>query len=244
MVSSDILNRIGLWRRRIRDGLYPRVIRTECGGHSAVFEVDNQTEEWRASELGGEADVLAEFLERIDPGDVVWDVGANIGVYTIFAGRRGADVVAFEPDSEFRSHLRENVRLNNLSEQVDIVSAGLSQKEGSVTLHTDGTDGTSPSLVATADRRRETVKVVRGDDTDLPPPDVLKMDIEGAEADALSGMKHHLETVRFALVEVHPEFLPRFGGTEEEVYDILESVGLAPAIGRMREEQNLVFFDR
>jgi FkbM family methyltransferase len=159
--------------------------------------------------------VMGVFARLVREGDVVYDIGANIGVYTrvlacwFDAGR----IVAFEPMGENVELLRENVRLGGLEDRVRIMPIALSDSEGQETLQVD--DVTSGTAVldsisggrASAGRahlglppRTERVVVSPLDRViereELPPPDVMKVDTEGAEALVLAGATGTLRTHR------------------------------------------------
>ncbi len=127
------------------------------------------------------------FCEAITPGCVVLDVGANIGIYTLLAAKRGARVFAIEADPLNVQMLRHHVHRNGFDDQVTILPIAVSNREGAVTLfrspgnsgHSNLFDGTDPVRVAC-----RTI-----DSLGLPPIDVCKMDIEGNELNALEGME-------------------------------------------------------
>jgi len=126
------------------------------------------------------------FCEAVTPGSVVLDVGANVGIYTLLAAKRGARVLAIEADPQNVERLRHHVRLNGFDDRVTIFPMAATDKEGAVTIfrnhrnsgNSNLFDGTDPVLVPGS----------RIDSLELPPIDVCKMDIEGAELMALSGM--------------------------------------------------------
>lgn len=68
---------------------------------------------------------LRPIFDGIKAGDVIVDVGANIGWYTIYAARRGAYVYAFEPCPEVFGLLKKNVEQNSLSHQVSLLPLAL-----------------------------------------------------------------------------------------------------------------------
>src|SRR5262245_25549546 len=71
----------------------------------------------RSFNVDYESDALRSFLRLVGPGDLVWDVGANIGVYTLLAGLHtgpGGKVVAWEPNPETYRRLRAHLRANGL----------------------------------------------------------------------------------------------------------------------------------
>ena len=132
-----------------------------------------------------ERDTLEDFAAHIAADTVVWDVGANVGLYTLAAARRAAHVVAFEPASCNVAALRRHVALNGLT-NVDIVSAAVASHEGTARLAA----GASPSEFRLAGDGGEVPCVTldgwrRG--LAAPPPAVMKIDVEGAEMDVLDG---------------------------------------------------------
>lgn len=130
-----------------------------------------------------------ELYGKLKPGDVVVDAGAFTGDYTIFAARKvgkNGKVIAFEPDSKNRGILKKNLkheRLNN----VIIVPKGLWNKN--TVLKFRNLDGLHSNL-ASIDGNIS-INVVKLDDElkklGIKKINVLKMDIEGAEIEAIKG---------------------------------------------------------
>lgn len=155
------------------------------------------------------------LLERLlNEHSVFVDAGANQGEFTVAAARgapRGK-IIAFEPVSEYRTRLIENVRLNKFS-NVIVISAALGEEEGSLPIYDqieDFKDGTRneglPSLFVSATRChiREVVPIKRLDDVlkelNITRVDVIKMDIEGAEWPALRGAVNTITSCRPILI--------------------------------------------
>lgn len=182
---------------------------------------------WFLWEQFGEHDgpIFAAFERLIEPGDVVWDVGANIGVYTrvIRQWFQAGPIVAIEPMEENFALLEANVRLGDL-EDVRSLRLALSNQEGSEALQID--DVTSGSAVldsvsggepsagrrsAGLPPRTEVVRVARLDDLvehgELPVPRVMKIDTEGAEVKVLEGAESLLRRspVRMAIALHGPD---------------------------------------
>lgn len=90
---------------------------------------------------------VATFLrERVKPGAVCLDVGANVGVYVLqFAHWSAPDgrVIAFEPNPTARVVLEKHIRLNGLSERVTVVPAAVGAASGEATLFAADADGMS-----------------------------------------------------------------------------------------------------
>jgi FkbM family methyltransferase len=164
-------------------------------------------------------DLIARFLQ---PGDTVYDVGSNLGVYSILlakaVGPRGT-VIAFEPHHETYEQLLENLRLNGL-ENVRAFEKALGERAGEEKLFI-GEVIANFSLLRGAiagskgtDMPFERVQVVRGDEfveaERLPIPKAVKVDVEGFEYSVLKGFQRTLADPRCEMVccEIHPKFLP------------------------------------
>ncbi|MDP8909022.1 MAG: FkbM family methyltransferase [Chloroflexota bacterium] len=163
----------------------------------------------------GEKRVNAAILELTRPGDVVWDVGANIGIYTRrFLERVGepGHVVAVEPVPCNAAQLRGL----SAPEQLTVVEAALASSDGRVPLVVSGQSGETSSIGEGSGAL--TVRAARGDtllDEGLPQPQIIKIDVEGYEGDVLDGMPAVLQGARSVIVEVHFAALARRGRPRE-----------------------------
>jgi FkbM family methyltransferase len=220
--------------------LLHRVI--EVGDGSAPplrFAVRNTQEYGRAvNALRTEPGTVRWIAETVRAGDVFYDVGANIGVFSLLAAHRaGPDgrVVAFEPHAATIATLLENVVLNGLGERVDVLSCALHRSTGYLPfLYRSLTAGSGLSQVgATRDPfghdaepvTRELKAVAAGDDLvesgTVPPADVVKIDVDGNESEVLAGLRGLLTgspRPRSVQVEVNPE-----GG--RELIDSMAAIG-------------------
>ena len=152
-----------------------------------------------------ELPVQAALAEHLQPGSVLFDVGANVGFFTVIGARIVGEegrVYAFEPVARNAAYLRLNCRLNRLRNvQVLQVAAGDETRSGA--LHLADYSGGSTLDVAGRPpdyRRTRSVDVVRIDDlmesSAFAPPDVVKIDVEGAELHVLRGMQRTLQQCR------------------------------------------------
>ncbi len=226
-------------RRRFWERQLPKVFHlTEFDPVGLKFEATTINERQRVVHCGDEPEYIREMLVTLKPDDVLYDIGANIGLVALHAARR-CRTVAFEPDPSFLDRLKRNLQLNP-SVSVDVLPLAISDRDGVVTLFTDGADGNSPSLVRQRGERESIDVPAQTLDTfvaggTLPWPTVLKLDIEGAEILALRGAKDLLQSPtapRALFVEVHDSFLPGFGSSAEEVLGIIRRAGY----GRVRYE--------
>ena len=210
------------------------------------FRVQNSTELGRTLDYGHEMASLAAFLFLLKPEDVVWDIGASVGLFTVHCAARCMKVVAFEPDPATQGRLQENVSLNGLADKVIFEACAVGDAKGKLELATDGLDGFAPVLAkGKLGRHQSTVEVplVTMDDRikeGLPAPTVVKIDIEGAEILALRGGSKLLSgsaRPRLMFVEMHPQFLPNFNSSSTETERLIESFGYRLLSTQQRAEQ-------
>jgi FkbM family methyltransferase len=171
---------------------------------------------------------------EIRPGNVVIDIGANIGYYTlIFAKGVGpaGRVVAFEPEPGNFALLEENVAGNGYR-NVTLAQLAVSDRTGSARLYLDADNAGDCRMYDSRDRRPSVeVETVRLDEhlAWLDRIDLIKMDIQGAEPAALRGMRGLLGRHRQLklLVEFWPYGLQLFGADPKEFLDALCEAGFA-----------------
>jgi FkbM family methyltransferase len=84
----------------------------ERNGTKALFVAKNDTVDWRIKTLLTKEPITIQWVENMLPGEKLFDVGANIGGYAIWAAQRGVDVTAFEPEAQNYAALCENIAVN------------------------------------------------------------------------------------------------------------------------------------
>ena len=138
------------------------------------------------------------FAHEVKTGNTVYDIGANAGFYTLLASvlvGSGGHVYAFEPLPRNIHFLREHLRLNQIT-NVDVVEAAVSDIGGKS--YFDDSAGSAMGHLASSGNKQ--VKTVTIDDViaqqQLRSPDILKIDVEGAEFLVLSGAEAVLTTYR------------------------------------------------
>lgn len=177
-----------------------------------------------------EFDALGRLLR---PGMVVVDVGANIGLHAVFFGRavgRTGRVMAFEPEPSNFGYLARNVTRNDVP-QVETFMKAAGEREGQLTLYmSEGNVGTH-SAAPTGGAALE-VEIVRLDEFlrhRADRIDLIKIDVEGYEAQVLDGLRETLERDCPAMmIEFSPELLRRCGASPDRVLTTLRR--LYPAI--------------
>jgi FkbM family methyltransferase len=144
----------------------------------------------------------AQLVYGLRPGDVAYDVGANAGFFTLLMSKLvgpAGRVHAFEPHPRNLENLHRHLALNNVA-NVTVHPVAVGDKTGKATFHCS--DDSATGRLARGGEL--TVDCVALDDLDIPPPNTVKMDIEGGEGLALCGMTRILRTARpFLVVEGH-----------------------------------------
>jgi FkbM family methyltransferase len=139
-----------------------------------------------------ETEEIAAFCSFVKPGCTVLDVGANVGLYTLLAAKRGARVFAIEADPHNAARLRYHVKLNRLESRVTVLEMAATETERTISLFRNPQNWGESNIV----NRGDFYGTVAGspiDSLNLPSVDICKMDIEGAELLALKGMERTLE---------------------------------------------------
>ncbi|MGQ0663499.1 MAG: FkbM family methyltransferase [Pseudomonadota bacterium] len=181
------------------------------GGHGRLL--------WRARSFHDEEPETIKWLDTLDKNDVLWDIGANVGMYSLYAAKfRGCRVFAFEPEAQNFALLVENIALNGVGERCIPAAIALCGSNGygylSVRYITKGgaynhfglaqqrnnetgTDVYIPRSVENPDRARPVVRqLVLGRTLDdlatgdeVSPPTHLKIDVDGLEPEIIDGAK-------------------------------------------------------
>ncbi|MBI5304106.1 MAG: FkbM family methyltransferase [Chloroflexi bacterium] len=183
-----------------------------------------------------------ELVEKmVQTGMTVVDVGANMGYYTVlFASRIGdtGTVIAIEPDPTNMQLLQRNLRWNHL-DNVTCEQAAAMGYEGTTTLYLSNInngdhrvynakddDCFNQGMVRTAIEVR-TIIVDEYLKKESKSPDIVKMDIQGAEMLALSGLRHTLENPNVILLcEFWPYALRQAGTDPIQFLETLSGLGL------------------
>ena len=192
-------------------------------GISAKFQVANYDElraiqRFTSNGFKSEVYMLRSLLGFLREGDVAYDVGANIGFYTILMAKKvgvKGKIISFEPDSKNFDVLQKNLKLNDLN-NVTVKKIALGDKIGQGSLYIKNNVGIGAiSLIGSqVDNFRETTKIIPGDHIilkqNLPLPKAIKIDVEGYEYLTLKGFKKTLldDFCRVVCCEVHPNLVP------------------------------------
>ena len=183
------------------------------------------------SYLRGEAEqaVQATLAERLRPGMIFYDLGANLGLFTLLAARlvtAAGKVFSFEPDPKNASNLRRNIQRNGFT-NVTVVESGIWCSTGNrsfVTANADSPDhGVGRFVEHAPPESGAQIPCVSLDDftQTAPPPDAIKCDIEGAEVEALRGAAKLLQAPSrpWIIMEMHSPALDHAARAMLSSYD-------------------------
>lgn len=195
---------------------------------------------WIPAAVLGSAETLEhQFWRSLDlTGLVVYDIGAFHGLLTMLFAGQARQVIAFEPSQPNRERLQENVRLNGFT-NVTVRDVGIGSRPDSLELVSWARmpgGSTCDAHVAQALRksnvpiRSEAIRITTLDrdiqESALPKPDFIKIDIEGMEIEALRGAARTLSEYRPALfLEMHGETMNLKRKKVDEIVHYLMTAG-------------------
>ena len=190
-----------------------------------------------------EPEVSRAMIQIVEEGDVVVDIGANAGFFTVLLGTLtgpGGRVMSFEPGAANIRRLKNNIALNELA-NVNLVEQPASHTSEEIAFYINSDDsggnalwdvGTYPTnLKSAAHPIMLTMKATTIDDEferlSLPTPKLIKVDTEGAEEQVLRGCSRLLSDrkVRFVIAELHEFGLAKMGGSQKTLRDLMEGLG-------------------
>lgn len=90
----------------------------------------NRVVSWRVRTFFTKEPETLEWIDTFRAGDVLFDIGANIGLYTIYAATKSIRVVAFEPESQNYALINQNICLNGVGGCVQCVAVAMSDRSG------------------------------------------------------------------------------------------------------------------
>ena len=183
-------------------------------GLKMVLDLQSEKDYWLGTY---ESDLGAAVRKLIQSGDVVYDVGANVGYVSLLSARLSGEsgkIFAFEPLPANVNRLRKNVLINALESRIIVTHAAVIDTVQPITFltHPSGAMGKALGSAGRDEQYngRITVPGLALDafvyNENHPAPDVIKMDVEGGEGAALAGMQRLLAEKRpILLVEIHGE---------------------------------------
>lgn len=188
---------------------------------SLSFATPNRLNRYRVETFDSKEPETLEWIDGFSEGSVLWDIGANVGLYSCYAAKaRRCRVIAFEPSVFNLELISRNIFINNLTAQVTIIPLPLSDSLGVSTLNMTNTEWGGALSTFGQEYGWDGLRIdkefefstlgVRADDVTalfkLPPPDYIKIDVDGIEHLILNGAQETLKKVRGVLVEINDGF--------------------------------------
>ena len=203
-------------------------------GIKMQFSVPNQLNRFRIDTFSTKEPETLDWIDSFAEDSILWDIGANIGLFSVYAAKsKKCKVFAFEPSVFNLELLARNINLNNLNEQILIMPIALSETISLDQMRftsTDwggalstfgkdiGWDGKSISdifsfktISCSMDQAASFFK--------LPLPDHIKIDVDGIEHYILQGGKNILKSVNSVLIEINDDFKDQALCAEEFLKD-------------------------
>lgn len=202
------------------------------------FSTPNNLNRWRIDTFSTKEPETLEWIDGIPENAILWDIGANIGLYSCYAAtKKECTVFAFEPSVFNLELLARNVFLNALSQKVTIVPLPLSDRLSTSAMRMTSTEW-GGALSTFGKEFGWDGKPIKGvfefttlglsmDDAvallKIPSPDYIKMDVDGLEHFILQGGGSVLSQVQEVLIEVNDDFYEQ----ASTCHDLLVNAGLA-----------------
>ena len=210
------------------------------GGAGVRLRLNAATfEPWGAQALAvltgtHEVQVQEALRRSVERGDVVWDVGANIGAFSLLAARAvgpSGRVVAVEPDAACAAAAGDNAARHAI-DWIEVHQVAAAARTGETELIVVG-DSLWSRLASVGDHElaiaRRTVLGYALDDLPALPPALVKIDVEGAELEVLAGMRRLLAQVRPVIVcEMHGKNGAFCDAMDAAGYDVVNLDGPQP----------------
>ncbi len=184
-----------------------RVVKVSKDGLNAKFFAPTKKAAWRYKTIFVKEPETIEWLRGLKSSDVLWDVGANVGIYTVYAALiAGAKVVAIEPGAANYWTLCNNIQLNRLDRRVTTLCMALGDEHKCADLFLSSTQsgGAQNALDQPLDDMGHVFKPqfrqgmlsvpadVAVEQLGVPCPTAMKIDVDGFELQVLRGARRLL----------------------------------------------------
>lgn len=162
-----------------------------------------------------EYDVISRFTHDINEDDLFFDIGANLGVYSVFAGKEvdTGKIISFDPQPKITRALYQNLDRN--CEKYELYQIAASDESGFAKMDPEfsaGSDIKSDSGLNVKTERMEEFII----QSETEAPTIVKIDVEGAEIEVLEGFGNLLTEIEILYIEIHSQ-------SNEEIMQLLRS---------------------
>lgn len=175
---------------------------------------------------------MAFLLHFLTPDDIFFDIGANVGSYTLLAsGVCKAKTIAIEASAGTAAITAKNISLNQLQNKAILINAAAGAEAGVLTFSKN--EDTTNHIISADESQNadvETVNMISIDSLiEDGAPALIKIDVEGFETEVLKGMNQTLKqpTLKAIIIELNGSGM-RYGFNEEDIHQTLLSHGFEP----------------
>ena len=225
---------------RVREHLIRFILNRKSEvNHNGVklwFATPNYICNYRARSFSTKEPETLAWIDEFGNDEVFWDIGANVGIYSVYAAKaRNSKVWAFEPSVFNLEFLARNINLNGMQEHIHILPIALNDKIGFNTMRHSSASWGGALSVFDKDYGQDGKKIANNisyitlgltidfavSSLEVPLPDYVKMDVDGIEHLILSGGKQSISNAKEILIEINEDF-------EEQrklCYEILQECG-------------------
>jgi len=196
--------------------------------------------------------ILKDLINNLQANDIYFDIGASLGLHTCLPAKEltKGKVISFEPYPPNVEKLRKNIELNNLK-NVELFELALSDSSSETDFMAGSTSLTSVGQTDSRAKKGDKIRTVKGDELinqgKIPRPNVVKIDVEGAEPLVIRGLKEALldNSCRLLYIEVHLPASHRpsindFGMDLPELKETLKKYGFELTIMKNRGDEVFV----
>lgn len=195
-------------RALVSEALLQRVtVETEAG--ALLVECPSARALHDPQGFGQDEPETVDWIMALPADAVLWDIGANIGLYSLLAARRGLQVLAFEPSASSFAAMVRNIEINGFDDRISAYCLAFAEVSGLFTLNMASTAAghSMHSIEAREGGFRQAVPGFSVDDfiahLGATPPSAIKLDVDGIEPAILRGARATLRAhVREVLVEI------------------------------------------
>lgn len=215
------------------------------------FYITNEMTAARAFLFGKKEKEVYDFIDKyLKEKHIFFDVGANVGVFSIYAGLyKNSKCFAFEPEYSNLFLLKKNIILNKLEDKISIFPCSISNKNDFSTLHLSSKEdgsalhSTSKENIIFTDENSRVVMKIGTVNSSIDHfvnltriyPDMLKIDTDGAEFMILKGAKKTLQTLKYLAIE-----MPALSKQKENCLDLLKKSKFK-LLRKISKNRNLFF---
>jgi FkbM family methyltransferase len=205
--------------------------------HNGVFysfSSPNKLCDFRTKSFSSKEPETLKWIDSFSKESVFWDIGANVGIYSIYAAKsRECNVYSFEPSVFNLETLARNIFMNKLDSNITIMPFAVNNIMGQGNLNMSSTDlgGALSTFDKSYDDSGKNMKVIFKysifaisidqiiSNLKIKSPDYIKIDVDGIELLILKGGKNILKKVKGVLIELTHDWLERKIDCEKILFD-------------------------